>query len=69
MMEVSLVASMEDSVVAEVAVEEVGEDAEVRIISVEEPIWDSEVVEVPGVVEVDSEVKVRDSPKINVTRY
>jgi len=57
MMEVSLVASMEDSVVAEVAVEEVGEDAEVRIISVEEPIWDSEVVEVPGVVEVDLEVK------------
>ena len=69
MMEVSLVASMEDSVVAEVAVEEVGEDAEVRRTSVEEPIWDSEVVEVLGVVEVDSEVKVRDSSKINVTRY
>ena len=69
MMEVSLVASMEDSVVAEVAVVEVGEDAEVRIISVEEPIWDSEVVEVQGVVEVDSEVKVRDSSKINFTRY
>ena len=69
MMEVSLVASMEDSVVAEVAVEEVGEDAEVRIISVEEPIWDSEVVEVPGVVEVDSEVKVRDLSETNVTRY
>ena len=69
MMEVSLVASMEDSVVAEVAVEEVGEDAEVRIISVEEPIWDSEVVEVLGVVEVDLEVKVRDLSETNVTRY
>ena len=69
MMEVSLVASMEDSVVAEDAVEEVGEDAEVRTISVEAPIWDSEVVEVLGVVEVDLEVKVRDSSKINVTRY
>ena len=69
MMEVSLVASMEDSEVAEVAVEEVGEDAEVRRTSVEELIWDSEVVEVLGVVEVDLEVKVRDSSKINVTRY
>ena len=69
MMEVSLVASMEDSVVAEVAVEEVGEDAEVRTTSVEEPIWDSEVVEVPEEVAVDLEVKVRDSTKINVTRY
>ena len=69
MMEVSLVASMEDSVVVEVAVVEVGEDAEVRIISVEEPIWDSEVVEVPGVVEVDLEVKVRDLSETNVTRY
>ena len=69
MMEVSLVASMEDSVVAEVAVEEVGEDAEVRTTSVEEPIWDSEVVEVLGVVEVDLEVKVRDLSETNVTRY
>merc|ERR1711983_136688 len=57
MMEASLVASMEDSVVAEVAVEEAGEDAEVKTTSVEAPIWDSEVVEVPEEVEGDLEVK------------
>ena len=66
MTEVSLVDSTEDSeVVADVEVAEVGGDeAEVRITSVElVQIWDLEAEEVPGVVEVDSEAKVRDSSR------
>ena len=66
MTEVSLVDSTEDSeVVADVEVAEVGGDeAEVRITSEElVQIWDLEAEEVPGVVEVDSEAKVRDSSR------